>query len=46
MPDTVEEAEKFGMGQSFFLVPYIARQKQNKKECEQGRDSPICMNYS
>jgi hypothetical protein len=34
LPDTLEEAETFGLGQPFFLVPYLVRQKQKKSECK------------
>jgi hypothetical protein len=32
LPDTIEEAEEFGVGQSFFLVPFIEKKRLSKIE--------------
>ena len=31
LPETVAEAEAFGLGQSFFLVPFIERRRKKMK---------------
>ena len=32
LPETLEEAETFGLGQSFFLVPYIERRRRKRRK--------------
>lgn len=32
LPDTIEEAEEFGVGQSFFLFPFIEQKKLSAVE--------------
>ena len=31
LPETLSEAESFGLGQSFFLIPYLERRKKRQK---------------
>ena len=34
LPETLSEAEDFGLGQKFFLVPFLERRRKRKKQLE------------
>ena len=40
LPETLAEAESFGIGQSFFLIPYLERRKKKQKRIENLSTNP------